>query len=75
MLLFFGLKYIIRHSQLFQIICQVKKKGEAVDWCIDQCREYGQQALSALGHFQTSDAKTALTNIVQATTVFKPVKT
>jgi len=59
---------------VFQIICLVRKEGEAVEWCIDQCREYGQQALSALGHFKSSDAKTALTNIVQSTTVFKPLK-
>lgn len=63
------------YAIIFQIISCVRSRGDTLEWCKNQCREYGQQALSALGYFPTSDAKSALINIVQATTVFKRIKT
>ncbi|XP_045198178.2 all trans-polyprenyl-diphosphate synthase PDSS2-like [Mercenaria mercenaria] len=77
---------VIKHTEYFghssinhdftsdQIISTVKQNGTAIEWCKQKCGEYGHTAIDCLECFKPSDAKNALTKIVQATTNFKSSK-
>ncbi|KAH3736348.1 all trans-polyprenyl-diphosphate synthase PDSS2-like [Dreissena polymorpha] len=57
-----------------KIIATIIRDNETIEWCKEKCRDYGRKAITALDSFEPSEAKSALVNIVQATTAFKPVK-
>ena len=66
--------YWVSFYFFLQIIATIIRDNETIEWCKEKCRDYGRKAITALDCFEPSEAKSALVNIVQATTAFKPVK-
>ena len=56
---------LVHHVPLFQLLLELRCSG-VVQECSKLCDDYSTKALSALSALQSSDAKTALTNIVHA---------
>jgi len=50
-------------------IVDIVRESSVMDECVSLCEEFGDKAISAINRFQSSDAKNALVNMVNATKV------